>query len=90
MKALHRWLHLAEQARDAKILDEFFAFMFTPQEYEQLEKRYALIEALMQDKLPQREIAEKLNVSIAKITRGSNALKVLSPKLKNLLKKHFL
>lgn len=89
MKVLHKWLMLAEKAKDAKVLDEFFHFMFTPQEFEQLEKRYALIEALINDELSQRDISEKLGVSIAKITRGSNALKILSPKLKALLEKNF-
>lgn len=89
MKTLHQWLQLAKKAETLCVLDEFLRLFFTPQECEQLEKRYLLIDALMHDQCSQRAIAKELNVSIAKITRGSNALKHISPKLKNMLT-HFL
>ncbi len=89
MDAFAKWLELAELAQKAKVLDDFFSLMFTPQEYEQLQKRYALIEALVKDELPQREISKDLQVSIAKITRGSNALKLIDPKLKAILENFF-
>ena len=40
-----------------------------------METRCLIIKALLEKKAPQRQIAEELNVSIAKITRGSNELK---------------
>lgn len=89
MDALYQFLELAELAKKEKVLKQFFALMFTPQEALQLEKRYALIEALIKDELPQREISKALSVSIAKITRGSNALKQVDPKLKMLLQQYF-
>jgi TrpR family trp operon transcriptional repressor len=89
MEAFSKLLALAELAQKAEVLDDFFSLMFTPQEYEQLQKRYALIEALITDELPQREISKALQVSIAKITRGSNALKLIDPKLKAILENFF-
>ena len=42
----------------------------------------------IEEKMTQRDMSETLGVSIAKITRGSNALKMLDPKLKAFLKKN--
>lgn len=89
MEAFVKLLELAELAQKANVLDDFFGLIFTPQEYEQLQKRYALIEALVKDELPQREISKQLQVSIAKITRGSNALKLLDPTLREILEQFF-
>ncbi len=50
--------------------------------------RYLIIKELLQKKKPQRQIAKDLNVSIAKITRGSNELKRMHPKLLQFLKKN--
>jgi TrpR family transcriptional regulator, trp operon repressor len=89
MKNFSKILQLAEAAKKARVLDEFFALLLTPVEEKQVLKRYALIEALIQDKLPQREIAKDLEISIAKITRGSNALKQIDPKLAGVLQRFF-
>jgi TrpR family trp operon transcriptional repressor len=50
--------------------------------------RYLIIKGLLNGKKTQREMAETLKVSIAKITRGSNALKTIEPKLKAFLEKN--
>ena len=89
MQILYQWLQLAKQAEAQQLLDEFLSLSFTPKEYAQLEKRYLLLEALVSQQMPQRELAKTLEVSIAKITRGSNALKPISPKLKRLLQNFF-
>lgn len=47
--------------------------ILTPQELESLAERWQLIQALATG-MPQREIAEKLGLSISKITRGSRML----------------
>lgn len=65
---------------------EFFDLYFTPSEREDLTSRYLIVQALLESKLSQREIAEKLEVSIAKITRGSNELKSCSPELLEFIK----
>ncbi len=47
--------------------------ILTPQEVASLAERWQLVQLLAQD-MPQRDIAEKLNVSISKVTRGSRVL----------------
>ena len=68
-------------------LKELFDLFFTLEEKEAMAKRYSLVRALLEEKLTQREIAKKMGVSISKITRGSNALKIISPTLKGALKR---
>lgn len=59
-----------EDEKEAKML---LVDILTPQELESLAERWQLIQAL--DKgMPQRDIAEKLGISISKITRGSRML----------------
>jgi len=50
--------------------------------------RVAITKALLKGDLSQREIAEKFHVSIAKISRGSNALKTIDPSFKEFLCAH--
>jgi len=69
---------------------QFFDLFLTIEEKETLTSRYLIIKALLEGKLTQREIAEKCKVSIAQITRGSNAIKIISPELKELLRAKFL
>ena len=61
---------------------------FTMEEKADIADRFAIIDALLEEKMTQRDMSETLGVSIAKITRGSNALKMLDPKLKAFLKKN--
>lgn len=68
-----------------ELIKEIFEFFLTSEELEMLGARYEIIRALIQGNLTQREIAQKYNVSIAQITRGSNALKSISQKLKKEL-----
>jgi TrpR family trp operon transcriptional repressor len=63
----------------------WLCFLFTAEERSSLETRCLIIKALLDQKRTQREISEDLNVSIAKITRGSNELKRISPKLREYL-----
>jgi TrpR family trp operon transcriptional repressor len=84
----HDWrnfLNLCLNTKDEKLLSELFELFLTREEKDSLEGRYAIIKALMEHEKPQRKISEDLNVSIAKITRGSNELKGISPKLKRYL-----
>jgi TrpR family transcriptional regulator, trp operon repressor len=72
---------------DPKKLDNLFGLFFTFEERRTLASRYLIIRALLEGQLTQREIAEKYKLSIAQITRGSNALKMLDPKFKKFLEK---
>lgn len=56
--------------RDA---DALLKDILTPQEIESLTERWQLVQMLAKG-MPQREIAERLNISISKVTRGSRAL----------------
>ena len=76
---------LCAEAEQQGLLQEWFAFLFTPAELEAIFKRMILTKALLDQKLTQREMAQNLEISIAKITRGSNALKQISPQLKLFL-----
>ena len=67
-------------------LKYFFELFLTIEERENLASRYCIIKALLDGELTQREIAAKFNVSIAQITRGSNALKLMSVENKQQLK----
>ena len=81
-----RFIKLCEKSAEKKLLPELFELFLTITEREEIGKRYLIVQELVNEKLPQREIAKKTNVSIAKITRGSNQLKTTSEKLRNFLK----
>jgi TrpR family trp operon transcriptional repressor len=68
-------LGLFMHAKNEKKMDELLNLFLTITEREFLIDRYRIIEALLTSDLPQREISKKLNVSIARITAGSNELK---------------
>ncbi len=81
------FLELCSKFETKEELEELFHLFFTIEEKEALSKRHGLVKALLEEKMTQREIAEKLQVSISKITRGSNALKIISNQLREALKK---
>lgn len=81
------FIDLVQQAEKKKLLNELFQFCFTAEEQEQMGKRILLIEALLKGELTQRDIAKKLEISISKITRGSNMLKNTPSHLKRFLEK---
>lgn len=66
---------------------ELLELFFTPNELEQLSARFEIIKGLIRAEKTQREIAEDLQLSIAKITRGSNELKRRSESLHAYLNK---
>ncbi len=82
-----KFLDLMVDMRDPKELDELSRLLFTAEERDAISKRIRIIEQLIKDEKTQREIASDYHLSIAKITRGSNALKEVSPKMKKFLKK---
>ena len=82
-----KFLDLMVDMDNPRELDELSKLLFTPEERDAISKRIRIIEELMKDEKTQREIAADHHVSIAKITRGSNALKEVTPKMKRFLKK---
>lgn len=81
------FIGLCSHFKRAEELKELFDLFFTLEEKEDIAKRFGILKALVSEEATQREIAEKLQVSISKITRGSNALKIISSHLREALKK---
>jgi TrpR family trp operon transcriptional repressor len=62
------------QAEDDRLIESFLRDLLTPAETADIAGRWALVKAL-DKKIPQREIAKTLGVSLCKITRGSRELR---------------
>lgn len=84
-EAVDGWQGFLEVCSKVKAPEEFFDLFFTMEEKETLAARFLVVKALLEEKMPQREIAKTYKVSIAQITRGSNALKIIDPALKKWL-----
>jgi len=85
-KGWQEFLKLCSKINSPEELEEVFDLFLTIEEKETLASRYLIIKALIEGKLTQREIADTCKVSIAQITRGSNAIKIITPELRDLLK----
>ncbi|HCM26657.1 MAG TPA: transcriptional regulator [Treponema sp.] len=59
---------------DPELIEAFLRSLLTPSEIADVAARWALVKAL-DAKVPQREIARELGLSLCKITRGSRELK---------------
>ncbi|MDR2245365.1 MAG: trp operon repressor [Treponema sp.] len=59
---------------DSVLIESFLHCLLTPAETADIAARWALVKAL-DKKIPQREIARDLAISLCKITRGSRELK---------------
>jgi TrpR family trp operon transcriptional repressor len=79
------FLELCAATDDHALLSELFDLLLTPEEKSGMETRCLIVKALLEQEKPQRQISDELQVSIAKITRGSNELKHISPQLKAYL-----
>ena len=82
-----KFVTFCAKERDVKRLAEFLDLFLTHEERESIASRWCIVKALLAEELTQREMAKELNVSIAKITRGSNELKRLSSEQRSALKK---
>ena len=60
--------------KDRELLRDFLKALLTPQEYNAVASRWALVRLLDQG-LTQRKISEVLGLSLCKITRGSREMK---------------
>jgi TrpR family trp operon transcriptional repressor len=61
-------------AKDSSSMEKILHNLLTPSELSEISKRLQIFE-LLESGMPQRQIAEKLGVGIATVTRGSRALK---------------
>jgi TrpR family trp operon transcriptional repressor len=83
------WLKFVEfcaKERDVNLLGQFLDVFLTHEERQSIATRLCIVKALLAEELTQREIAQQFNVSIAKITRGSNELKRLTAEQRQALK----
>ena len=59
---------------DASLIEDFLLSILTPSEVDNISARWELVKLLDQG-MSQRKIAERLGLSLCKITRGSKELK---------------
>ena len=85
-KGWQDFLKLCSKIDSPTELEDVLNLFLTIEEKETLASRYFIIKELIEGNLTQREIADTCKVSIAQITRCSNALKIISPELRDILK----
>lgn len=79
---------LCLSAKKPQTLNLLLDVFLTLEEKSNIAMRCLIIKNLLEKEKTQRKIAQELNVSIAKITRGSNELKRLDSKTLEQLKKY--
>ena len=73
-KNLAEMANVLAKTGDRRLVKDFLHCLLTPAELADIAARWALVKALKR-KIPQREIAKDLGISLCKITRGSRELK---------------
>ncbi len=73
-KYLDELLEMLLSINDKKTLLNFLEGIFTPKELEEIPTRLQIVK-LLKKNIPQHEIAEKLGVGVATVTRGANEIK---------------
>jgi len=69
-------IQFLSEVDDATVLEKRLKVLLTPNEISEMVSRLKII-ALLDEGVPQRDIAKQLGVGIATVTRGSRALKEL-------------
>ncbi|MBD5770966.1 Trp family transcriptional regulator [Marinomonas colpomeniae] len=64
------------EANDNTVLEKRLKALLTPNEVKEMQHRLQIF-SLLEQGIPQRDIAKQLGVGIATVTRGSRALKEL-------------
>ena len=83
-------VQLLVRVHDEQQMDELLRLLLTPNEQESLADRYCIVQALLYSGKPQRQIAKDLQVSIAKVTAGSNGLKHVGRSVRQLLQQQMV
>lgn len=65
---------LRNAAKNDVVLESFLTAILTPSELEDIAKRLQIVK-LLDAGMPQRDVAERLSVGIATVTRGARELK---------------
>lgn len=85
LKAWNDFLHFVKIALENNELDSFLALYLTDDEKNMLAVRHEILARLLKKEDTQRQIAKELQISISKVTRGSNALKKVSKQLQEFM-----
>lgn len=83
------FVDLCLHCEDSKTLEAMYDLFLTPEEKVDIARRFLIVKELMNAEKTQREIAKSLDVSIAKITRGSNEIKRLEKQWAQYLSKWY-
>jgi TrpR family trp operon transcriptional repressor len=83
------FIDMCVKSPDEKALEAMLELFLTPEERNDIARRYLIVQALIKAAKTQRDIAKTLDVSIAKITRGSNELKRMEKKWHAYLTTYF-
>jgi TrpR family trp operon transcriptional repressor len=70
-----------------QMIEAFLKSILTKNEIDEISSRWELVK-LLQEGMSQRKIADKLGLSLCKITRGSRELKKMNSPFKAFLKKY--
>ena len=84
LEALDQISAVLARVEDRKLIREFLICILTKYEIKEIAGRWQLVK-LLYDGLSQRRIAEKLGMSLCKITRGSKELKKRDSAFKTIL-----
>ncbi len=74
---------------DEKFIEKIFVELFTPDELHMIRQRLKIV-TLLKCKIPQYEVAKKLNASLCSITRGAKELKNPESALGKIADKYFV
>ena len=83
---INELINVFSKVDNADSMKKLFEELFTPSERKNLSLRWQLMKMIYR-KVPQREIASDLKISLCKITRGAKVLKNPKSITKNILQK---
>lgn len=83
----NQFVRLLTSIQSEELMDQMLHLFLTINEREYVVDRHKIVKALLTTDKTQRKIAEELEVSIAKITVGSNELKRMPEELLDYFKK---
>jgi TrpR family transcriptional regulator, trp operon repressor len=84
MKKIEEIAYVLAFTKDKKIIEKFLISLLTENEVEEISSRWELVK-LLNSGISQRKIADRLGLSLCKITRGSKELKKKSSAFKYMI-----
>ncbi len=85
-----QFLKLCVRLKTTKQINAFFDLFLTTEERRDIGNRCDVVKALLKNEEPQRDIAARLGISLAKISRGSNYLKIITKDLRRFLESQLI